>query len=121
MFEQVFNDIDDILWKGARCTSELDYAEQASWLLFLKYLDGLEQDKATEAELEGRKYTWILGEPYRWDQWAVLKGSDGTINHNKLDLLNPKTQRLATNHERKFATLDEVRKSTRHHAFNGNL
>ena len=63
MFEQAFKNVDDILWKEAGCTSELDYTEQSSWLLFLKYLDGLEQDKATEAELEGKKYTWILDKP----------------------------------------------------------
>ena len=55
MFEQSFKNIDDALWKEAGCTTELDYTEQTSWLLFLKYkyLDGLEQDKATEAALEG--------------------------------------------------------------------
>jgi type I restriction enzyme M protein len=83
MFEQAFKNIDDILWKEAGCTSELDYTEQASWLLFLKYLDGLEQDKATEAELEGRKYTWILDAPYRWETWAAPKSPDGKIDHNK--------------------------------------
>ena len=51
MFEQTFKNIDDILHKDAGCTSELDYTEQSSWLLFLKYLDALEQDKAAEAEL----------------------------------------------------------------------
>jgi len=54
MFEQAFRTIDDILRKEAGCGTELDYAEQTSWLLFLKYLDGLEQDKASEAALEGR-------------------------------------------------------------------
>jgi type I restriction enzyme M protein len=83
MFEQAFKNIDDILWKEAGCTSELDYTEQSSWLLFLKYLDGLEQDKATEAELEGRKYTWILDKQYRWEEWAAPKGKDGQIDHNK--------------------------------------
>ena len=39
--------IDDILRKDAGASSELDYTEQTSWLLFLKYLtDALEQDKA---------------------------------------------------------------------------
>jgi hypothetical protein len=38
MFEQTFKNIDDILHKDAGCTSELDYTEQSSWLLFLKYL-----------------------------------------------------------------------------------
>ena len=54
MFEQAFKNIDDVLRKEAGCTTELDYTEQTSWLLFLKYLDGLEQDKAMEAELEGK-------------------------------------------------------------------
>lgn len=39
MFEQAFKNIDDVLWKEAGCSSELDYTEQSSWLLFLKYLD----------------------------------------------------------------------------------
>ena len=82
MFEQAFKNIDDVLWKEAGCTTELDYTEQTSWLLFLKYLDGLEQDKAAEAELEGRKYTYILDAPYRWESWAAPKGADGKLDHN---------------------------------------
>lgn len=66
-FEQTFKNIDDILWKEAGCTTELDYTEQTSWLLFLKYLDGLEQDKADKAALEGKQYTFILDEVYRWE------------------------------------------------------
>ncbi|MGA9992218.1 MAG: N-6 DNA methylase [Thiobacillaceae bacterium] len=71
MFEQAFRNIDDVLWKEAGCTTELDYTEQTSWLLFLKYLDGLEQDKPVEAELEGKKYSFILDKPYRWESWAA--------------------------------------------------
>lgn len=83
MFEQAFKNIDDALRKEAGCASELDYAEQTSWLLFLKYLDSLEQDKATEAELEGKKYSFILDEPYRWESWAAPKSADGKLDHNK--------------------------------------
>src|SRR5229473_6304514 len=83
MFEQAFKNIDDVLWKEAGCTTELDYTEQTSWLLFLKYLDDLEQDKSTEAALEGRKYTHILDAPYRWENWAAPKGKDGKLDHNK--------------------------------------
>jgi type I restriction enzyme M protein len=83
MFEQAFKNIDDVLWKEAGCTTELDYAEQTSWLLFLKYLDGLEQDKAMEARLDGKKYTFILDKNYRWESWAVPKGKDGQIDHHK--------------------------------------
>jgi type I restriction enzyme M protein len=83
MFEQAFKNIDDVLWKEAGCTTELDYTEQTSWLLFLKYLDGLEQDKAMEAELEGRSYNFILDEPYRWERWAAPKTADGKLDHNQ--------------------------------------
>ena len=83
MFEQAFKNIDDVLWKDAGCTSELDYTEQSSWLLFLKYLDSLEHDKAAEAALEGRKYTHILDQPYRWATWAAPKDRSGQIDHNK--------------------------------------
>ena len=83
MFEQAFKNIDDVLWKEAGCTTELDYTEQTSWLLFLKYLDGLEQDKADEAALEGKKYTFILDEPYRWEVWAAPRTPLGMIDHNK--------------------------------------
>lgn len=55
MFEQAFRNIDDILRKEAGCTTELDYTEQTSWLLFLKYLDGLDQDRADEAALDALK------------------------------------------------------------------
>src|SRR5664280_1360767 len=82
MFEQAFKNIDDILRKEAGCTTELDYTEQTSWLLFLKYLDSLEQDKTTEAKLEGKKYTYILDEDYRWESWAALKGKDGKLDDN---------------------------------------
>src|SRR5271170_309799 len=82
MFEQAFKNIDDVLWKEAGCTTELDYTEQTSWLLFLKYLDGLEQDKADEAALDGKKYSFILEKPYRWESWAAPKDKDGKIDHN---------------------------------------
>ena len=62
MFEQAFKNIDDVLWKEAGCGSELYYTEQTSWLLFLKYLDGLEQDRADQEALEGRAYAYILDE-----------------------------------------------------------
>jgi len=83
MFEQAFKNIDNILWKEDGCASELDYTEQTSWLLFLKYLDGLEQDKATEARLGGKKYDYILDKDYRWEAWAAPKDKDGKLDHSK--------------------------------------
>ena len=83
MFEQTFKNIDDILHKDAGCTSELDYTEQSSWLLFLKYLDALERDKAMEADLEGRPYAFLLEEQCQWERWAAPKDKLGQPDHNK--------------------------------------
>ena len=60
LFEQTFKNIDDILHKDAGCGTELDYLSQTSWVLFLKYLDDLERDKTTAAELSGQTYTPII-------------------------------------------------------------
>jgi type I restriction enzyme M protein len=82
MFEQTFRNIDDVLWKEAGCTTELDYTEQTSWLLFLKYLDDLEHEKAIEAELLSKPYAFLLDEPYRWSIWAAPKRPNGELDHD---------------------------------------
>ena len=83
MFEQTFKNIDDILHKDAGCGSELDYVEQTSWVLFLKYLEDLERDKQTAAQLSGKTYQPIIEEQYKWHVWAVPKTSDGKIDHHQ--------------------------------------
>jgi len=84
MFEQTFKNIDDILHKDAGCGSELDYVEQTSWVLFLKYLDDLEKDKQTAAELTGKTYTPIIKPKFQWTKWATPKLKNGKIDHNAL-------------------------------------
>ncbi len=83
MFEQTFKNIDDILHKDAGCSSELDYVEQTSWVLFLKYLDDLETERRTKAELAGKTYTDLIADEYRWNVWAAPKTKDGKIDHQK--------------------------------------
>ena len=83
MFEQTFKNIDDILHKDAGCSSELDYTEQASWMLFLRYLDDLERERSLAAELENKRYQYILDEPYRWSSWAAPKDKQGRFDHNR--------------------------------------
>ena len=36
-----------------------------------------------EAQLEGKKYTFLLEKAYRWDSWAAPKDASGQIDHNK--------------------------------------
>lgn len=77
MFEQIFKNIDDILHKDAGCSSELDYTEQTSWMLFLKYLEDLEYEKSLEAELMGEEYEYIIEQEHCWGAWAAPRDEDG--------------------------------------------
>lgn len=83
MYEQAFKNIDDTLREDAGVGSELDYIEQTSWILFLKYLDDLEETKKKECALAGKVYKEIIDTPYRWEVWAVPKTADGKIDHQK--------------------------------------
>ena len=82
MFEQTFRNIDDILYKDSGADSELDYIGQTSWVMFLRYLDELEQEKANKALLTGKEYHPILEEKYRWSKWAMPLGEDGKLDHH---------------------------------------
>lgn len=83
MFEQSFKNIDNILRTDSGCGTELDYVEQTSWILFLKYLDDLEEDKKKSATLSGKSYEYILSPEYRWNNWACPKNGGGKLDHNK--------------------------------------
>ncbi|GAB54412.1 type I restriction enzyme M protein [Glaciecola punicea ACAM 611] len=82
MYEAAFKNIDDTLWKDAGCSSELDYIEQTSWVLFLKYLDDFESEKEQAAILNGEKFTRIIDGEFRWNEWAAPKKVDGSADYN---------------------------------------
>ncbi len=83
MFEQSFKNIDNILRTDSGCGTELDYVEQTSWILFLKYLDDLEEVKWSEAKLSGKEYEYILKPDFRWDVWACPKEEGNKIDHQR--------------------------------------
>ena len=83
MFEQVFNNVENILRNEKGTSTELDRVEQISWVLFLKYLDDLEQERSMEAGLKGKKYEAIIDQEHQWTTWAAPRKPDGSIDHNK--------------------------------------
>lgn len=83
MFEQAFKGIDNALRIDSGCATELDYVEQTSWILFLKYLDDLEETKKKENALSGKKYKYILATPYHWNVWACPKNGEEKLDHNQ--------------------------------------
>jgi type I restriction enzyme M protein len=82
MFETTFRNLDDTLRKDAGCSSELDYIEATSWLLFLKYLDDFENDKESAAKLNNDKYTRLISNEFKWTTWAAPRKADGKIDYN---------------------------------------
>ena len=98
MFEQVFKNIDDLLYKDAGADSELDYIGQTSWVLFLRYLDDMEIEKVRLHILRGEEYTNLIDKEYSWSAWAMPKKSDGTLDHQVAltgpDLVNFVDQKL---------------------------
>jgi len=45
-----------------------------TWIMFLKFLDDLEQMRETEAVLEGKYFQPAIEKPYRWRDWAAVEG-----------------------------------------------
>jgi type I restriction enzyme M protein len=82
-FEQVFKNIDDILYKDPGADSELDYIAQTSWVLFLRYLDDLEKEKSDKAILDSKDYKRLISDEYSWSSWAVPKDKNGKIDHHR--------------------------------------
>jgi len=82
MYDTAFNKIERELRNEEGVANELDYVEQTSWVLFLKYLHDLEAERRDRAELDGTDYKPILSGPYAWDQWAAPK-TDEQFDHNK--------------------------------------
>lgn len=85
-YESTFNAIDKILRNEAGCSNELDYIEQTSWLLFLKYLDDLEYELEINAQFDGKTYKRIVTGFNRWGSWAAPKTAK-----NELDVINAMT------------------------------
>ena len=81
MYDGAFNRIEKELRNEEGVANELDYVEQTSWVLFLKYLHDLESERSDRAELDGTTYTPIISGAFTWDKWAAPK-VDGQFDHN---------------------------------------
>ena len=63
-----------IMRKDKGLSGDLDRLPILTWVMFLKFLDDLEQMRETEAVLEGRKFQPAIDTPYRWRDWADIEG-----------------------------------------------
>jgi type I restriction enzyme M protein len=61
----------DIMRKDKGLNGDLDRLPMLTWIMFLKFLDDLELQRETEAELAGKKFERAIDPPYRWRDWAA--------------------------------------------------
>lgn len=97
-FETTFKAIDDTLRHDEGCSTAMDYVEQSSWVLFLKYFDDLENTREQEAELECKTYERIISGEYQWNRWAMPLDASGNYDRKAAmvgdDLIDFVNQRL---------------------------
>jgi len=84
--QQKIDRITDILRRDDGISGAMHYTEQTSWILFLKFLDDYEAEKADDAILSGIDYVPVLDEEHHWSNWACPKTVDG-----KLDIQQART------------------------------
>lgn len=63
-----------IMRKDKGLSGDLDRLPILTWVMFLKFLDDLEQLRETEAVLEGKTFQPAIAPPYRWRDWAAIEG-----------------------------------------------
>ncbi len=61
----------DIMRKDKGLNGDLDRLPMLTWIMFLKFLDDMEQMRKQEAEMAGKKFRPAIEPPYRWRDWAA--------------------------------------------------
>ncbi|HET9410049.1 MAG TPA: class I SAM-dependent DNA methyltransferase [Candidatus Sulfotelmatobacter sp.] len=72
----------DIMRKDKGLNGDLDRLPMLTWIMFLKFLDDMEDVRAEEAKLAGKRFRLAIDPPYRWRDWAAK--TDGGITGPEL-------------------------------------
>src|SRR5208282_5705252 len=76
----------DIMRKDKGLNGDLDRLPMLTWIMFLKFLDDLEQVEEARAAIAGKKYRTAIEPPYRWRDWAAKK--DGITGDELIKFIN---------------------------------
>lgn len=76
----------DIMRKDKGLSGDLDRLPMLSWIMFLKFLDDMEQIEESRAKLRREKYRSAIERPYRWRDWAAH--DDGITGPELLAFIN---------------------------------
>src|SRR3972149_4061470 len=61
----------DIMRKDKGLNGDLDRLPMLTWIMFLKFLDDLEQIRQEESKMSGKRFRPAIEPPYRWRDWAA--------------------------------------------------
>lgn len=76
----------DIMRKDKGLNGDLDRLPMLTWIMFLKFLDDLEQIRETDAKLAGKRFRPAIEPPYRWRDWAAKP--DGITGDELIKFVN---------------------------------
>jgi type I restriction enzyme M protein len=87
----------DIMRKDKGLNGDLDRLPMLTWIMFLKFLDDLEQTREQEATLAGKRFRPAIEPPYRWRDWAAdpqgITGDDLIAFVNQDEAVGPDGKR----------------------------
>ncbi len=76
----------DIMRKDKGLNGDLDRLPMLTWIMFLKFLDDLEQMREQEALMSGKKFRPAIEPSYRWRDWAAKE--DGVTGDELIAFIN---------------------------------
>ena len=76
----------DIMRKDKGLNGDLDRLPMLTWIMFLKFLDDMEQIAEQEARMAGKRFRPALESPYRWRDWAAKQ--DGITGDELISFVN---------------------------------
>ena len=76
----------DLMRKDKGLNGDLDRLPMLTWIMFLKFLDDMEQQRETEAIMAGKRFRPALEPPYRWRDWAAPE--DGITGDELIAFIN---------------------------------
>lgn len=76
----------DIMRKDKGLSGDLDRLPMLTWIMFLKFLDDMEQIREQEAVLGKKRFRPAIEAPYRWRDWAARE--DGITGDELISFIN---------------------------------
>ena len=76
----------DIMRKDKGLNGDLDRLPMLTWIMFLKFLDDMEQIREQEAKMAGKRFRQAIELPYRWRDWASKE--DGITGDELISFVN---------------------------------